>query len=135
MTHSSRRSSSFNQPVDIVSKNGNLLLNFGPRSDGTIQWRGADDPAGVWLKVNGEANGSIVNCGAGRTEEAISEAARFWICEMKFVLSATLLFDESSPRNCDFRFAGYPLSTTVKTATCYGTLRNLSMIRSHAARN
>jgi len=42
---------------DIVSKNGNLLLNVGPRPDGTI-------PAGMekrllalgqWLRVNGEA--------------------------------------------------------------------------------
>lgn len=43
--------------VDIVSKNGNLLLNVGPKSDGTI---GNEDAAvlkaiGKWLKVNGEA--------------------------------------------------------------------------------
>ncbi len=43
--------------VDIVSKNGNLLLNVGPRADGVI----TDEPAnllrglGDWLKVNGEA--------------------------------------------------------------------------------
>jgi len=43
--------------VDIVSKNGNLLLNVGPKSDGTIP----DDQKtilleiGDWLKVNGEA--------------------------------------------------------------------------------
>ncbi len=45
------------QLADIVSKNGNLLLNFGPRADGTIP----DDvqvtlrAMGAWLKVNGEA--------------------------------------------------------------------------------
>ncbi len=43
--------------VDIVSKNGALLLNIGPRADGTIP---AEDQAilkeiGDWLKVNGEA--------------------------------------------------------------------------------
>lgn len=43
--------------VDIVSKNGCLLLNVGPRADGTI---GEEDQAvllgiGDWLKVNGEA--------------------------------------------------------------------------------
>lgn len=43
--------------IDIVSKNGNLLLNVGPRSDGTI----TDEETqvllgtGKWLDVNGEA--------------------------------------------------------------------------------
>jgi len=43
--------------VDIVSKNGNLLLNIGPRADGTIPQEAADLLLGVgeWLKVNGEA--------------------------------------------------------------------------------
>ncbi len=45
------------QLVDIVSKNGNLLLNFGPRSDGTIpdQVKTTLLDMGAWLKVNGEA--------------------------------------------------------------------------------
>ena len=45
------------QLVDIVSKNGNLLLNFGPRSDGTIpeQVQMTLREMGAWLKVNGEA--------------------------------------------------------------------------------
>ena len=45
------------QLVDIVSKNGNLLLNFGPRSDGTIpdEVRATLLEMGAWLKVNGEA--------------------------------------------------------------------------------
>jgi alpha-L-fucosidase len=43
--------------VDIVSKNGTLLLNIGPKSDGTIP---EEDKKilleiGSWLKVNGEA--------------------------------------------------------------------------------
>ncbi len=43
--------------VDIVSKNGCLLLNVGPRPDGTIP---EEDQAilkgiGAWLKINGEA--------------------------------------------------------------------------------
>jgi alpha-L-fucosidase len=45
------------QLIDIVSKNGNLLLNFGPRSDGTIpdEIRATLLEMGAWLKVNGEA--------------------------------------------------------------------------------
>jgi alpha-L-fucosidase len=43
--------------VDIVSKNGALLLNVGPKADGSI---GPEDTAvlkgiGAWMKVNGEA--------------------------------------------------------------------------------
>ncbi len=43
--------------VDIVSKNGRMLLNIGPKADGTIP---AEDrnillEIGEWLKINGEA--------------------------------------------------------------------------------
>ena len=43
--------------IDVVSKNGNLLLNIGPRADGHIP-DGARDTLlsmGAWLKINGEA--------------------------------------------------------------------------------
>jgi alpha-L-fucosidase len=45
------------QLVDIVSKNGNLLLNIGPRSDGTIpdQVQRVLLVVGDWLTLNGEA--------------------------------------------------------------------------------
>lgn len=43
--------------VDIVSKNGNLLLNVGPRADGAIPDEAAAllRALGAWLRVNGEA--------------------------------------------------------------------------------
>ena len=43
--------------ADIVSKNGNLLLNIGPRADGTIpeSVRNILLEVGSWLKVNGES--------------------------------------------------------------------------------
>jgi alpha-L-fucosidase len=45
------------QLIDIVSKNGNLLLNVGPRSDGTIPEpvRQVLLDVGAWLTINGEA--------------------------------------------------------------------------------
>ena len=45
------------QLIDIVSKNGNLLLNIGPRSDGTIpeEVQHVLLDVGAWLDVNGEA--------------------------------------------------------------------------------
>jgi alpha-L-fucosidase len=43
--------------VDIVSKNGNLLLNVGPKADGTIPAEASSVliEMGEWLKTNGEA--------------------------------------------------------------------------------
>ncbi len=43
--------------IDIVSKNGCLLLNVGPKADGTITKEDADilRHIGAWLKVNGES--------------------------------------------------------------------------------
>jgi alpha-L-fucosidase len=45
------------QLVDIVSKNGNLLLNIGPRPDGTIpdEVQQVLRDVGSWLAVNGDA--------------------------------------------------------------------------------
>ncbi|MCX6621001.1 MAG: alpha-L-fucosidase, partial [Acidobacteria bacterium] len=43
--------------VDVVSKNGNLLINIGPKADGTIPeiMQKCLREVGAWLKVNGEA--------------------------------------------------------------------------------
>jgi alpha-L-fucosidase len=42
--------------ADVVSKNGNLLLNVGPKSDGTIpeQAQSILHEIGAWLKTNGD---------------------------------------------------------------------------------
>ena len=43
--------------VDVVSKNGNLLINVGPKADGTIPevMQSCLRQVGEWLRVNGEA--------------------------------------------------------------------------------
>jgi alpha-L-fucosidase len=43
--------------ADVVSKNGNLLLSFGPMADGTVPelQRERLEDLGAWLDVNGEA--------------------------------------------------------------------------------
>ena len=43
--------------IDVVSKNGNLLLNVGPRPDGSIPKKQIECISGMgkWLSVNGEA--------------------------------------------------------------------------------
>jgi alpha-L-fucosidase len=43
--------------IDIVSKGGNLLLDIGPKADGTVPATQAERVRGLgdWLKVNGEA--------------------------------------------------------------------------------
>ena len=43
--------------VDVVSKNGTLLLNIGPKADGTIPEHEQQmlHEIGAWLKINGEA--------------------------------------------------------------------------------
>jgi alpha-L-fucosidase len=43
--------------IDVVSKNGTLLLNIGPRPDGSItdEERAVLEGLGAWLRVNGEA--------------------------------------------------------------------------------
>ena len=43
--------------IDVVSKNGRLLLNFGPRPDGTLSDKDKEILAAIagWMKVNDEA--------------------------------------------------------------------------------
>lgn len=43
--------------VDVVSKNGNLLINIGPKADGTIPevMQSCLRKTGEWLRINGEA--------------------------------------------------------------------------------
>jgi len=62
--------------VDIVSKNGNLLLNVGPMADGTISDLQMErlEGLGAWLATNGDAifNTRPWHTAEGETREGIS---------------------------------------------------------------
>ncbi len=83
--------------VDIVSKNGRLLLNIGPKADGTIpdEDRKILLEIGAWLKINGEAvYGSKPwrRSGEGPTkiiegQFADSEAKRFTSEDIRFTVN------------------------------------------------
>jgi alpha-L-fucosidase len=76
------------QLVDIVSKNGNLLLDIGPRADGTIpeimQTRLRD--MGAWLRVNGEAIYGTTYWARGAAEGdlrfTIAPNKAFYVCSL-----------------------------------------------------
>ncbi len=68
--------------VDIVSKNGNFLLDIGPRADGTIPQVMQDRlrEIGAWLKVNGEA---IYNTTYWSRESSAGANIRFTVAPNK----------------------------------------------------
>ncbi|RYP30591.1 hypothetical protein DL767_006181 [Monosporascus sp. MG133] len=59
-------------PIDIISKNGNFLLNIGPRADGSIVQVAVDNlrEAGTWIHAHAEAvfNTTLQEPAAGRLE-------------------------------------------------------------------
>ncbi len=72
--------------VDIVSKNGNLLLNIGPRPDGSISeiQQNRLKALGVWLTINGE--------GIFDSKPWIRAAARDGESDMRFTRKADAIY-------------------------------------------
>lgn len=87
-----------NELADVVSKNGNLLLNIGPKADGTIPEGEAQilRAIGAWLSVNGEAiygTRPWAIAGEGPTEVAVGsfvdgDAAAFTGADFRFTARA-----------------------------------------------
>jgi alpha-L-fucosidase len=65
--------------VDIVSKNGNLLLNVGPKADGTIPEAQQERLEGLsaWMKVNSEAITGTEPCYKAESTTASGIPVRF----------------------------------------------------------
>ena len=68
--------------VDVVSKNGNLLINVGPRADGTVPelQRASMAAMGEWLRTNGDAIYGTrpwhrAGDGSGRTAVSYTQAS------------------------------------------------------------
>lgn len=67
--------------VDVVAKNGNLLLGIGPRADGTFPDVESDRlrDVGAWLRVNGEAIYDTTYWARAQEEQTAGEALRFTV--------------------------------------------------------
>jgi alpha-L-fucosidase len=87
--------------VDVVSKNGNLLLNVGPKSDGTIpdEARSILLQMGSWLRTNGDAifgSRPWVLFGEGPTKVASSalntDLQEFTAADIRFTVNHGALY-------------------------------------------
>jgi alpha-L-fucosidase len=87
--------------IDIVSKNGNLLLNIGPKSDGTITDEETQTLLGTgkWLDINGEAiygTRPWKVFGEGPTESAsgsfVDQAKPFTAQDIRFTTKGDVLY-------------------------------------------
>jgi alpha-L-fucosidase len=87
--------------ADVVSKNGNLLLNIGPKADGTIpdQAREILLQMGTWLKINGDAiygSRPWLLYGEGPTKEASatknSDRQEFTAADIRYMTNRGALY-------------------------------------------
>jgi len=93
-----KSSAIISQLCDVVSKNGNLLLNVGPKADGTF-----DDAAkevlyeiGAWLSINGEAifgTRPFTVCGEGKTDVG---NVNFGVSQIETQIKKGIIDDEST---------------------------------------
>jgi alpha-L-fucosidase len=126
--------------VDIVSKNGVLLLNVGPRSDGTITEQDQKVLAGIgsWLKTNGEAiygTSYWTQFGEGCTEVpegAFSDVSRakFTSEDIRFTFKAPYLYATvlSWPKNGKVLIKALKLDIDHKVQCYKGDIKSVEVL-------
>jgi len=97
--------------VDIVSKNGNLLLNVGPKADGTIPegQRVRLEGLGNWLGTNGEA---IFDTRPWKTASAETETGERVRFTQKGDAVYAILLD--TPQQAEVTISGIPLEAAAE---------------------
>jgi alpha-L-fucosidase len=108
--------------VDVVSKNGNLLLNIGPRADGSVSKLQSERILGLgkWLATNGEG---IYGSRPWRVAEgAAADKARVRFTRKNGAVYAFLL-DHPAGRSVTFRGLRAGEGTTISMLGARGPLR------------
>ncbi len=127
--------------IDVVSKNGSLLLNVGPKSDGTIPEKDASilQEIGKWLKINGEGiydTGFWKKCGEGPTvtpEGSMTDMFRdeFTQADFRFTFKIGAIYAFAMKPAKD---GVYRIKTFAQTSKTFeGIIKNIEVLGSSTA--
>lgn len=126
--------------ADIVSKNGTLLLNIGPKSDGTIPLEDAAilTEIGDWLKINGEAiYGSkvwrVAGEGPTKTEEGQftdANSTEFTSEDIRFTVNGSSIYAIvlNYPENGEINIKSLAEKNASKLPNFHGIIKNISIL-------
>ena len=130
--------------ADVVSKNGNFLLNIGPRADGTIPEADTRilEEIGAWLKVNGEAIYDTRPwriCGEGPTRVAEGQfsddvAPQYTHGDFRFTVKDDALYVIAMKCNPEGEYCVHALGEldASRQANFHGIIRDVRLLGSDA---